>query len=141
MGDITNWNDLDSIRNSSDTTFTLTQDLDSNTAGYDSVASSSANGGSGWNPIDSFDGTLDGNEYTISDLVINRPDSNVAPILSSSGEITNLTLNNVDITGEETSGLVRKGSPKITNCSVTGDISGTRDIGGLIGGGSIWDHY
>jgi hypothetical protein len=133
MVDISNWNDLDSIRNSSETQFTLTQDLDSNTAGYSDVASGSANNGAGWNPIANFDGTFNGNGNTISDLVIDRPNENAGLILATSGTIKNTTFSNVDITVKRGGTIVRRGSPTLTNCSVTGNISGEQGLGGMVG--------
>jgi hypothetical protein len=134
MVDITDWNDLDGIRNGSET-YTLTQDLDSNTAGYSDVASSNANSNSGWQPMGFFGGTLDGNGHTISDLVIDRPDTGVGFIgfAGDASTIKNLTFSNVGITGQKTGTIVKSGAPTIENCSVDGKISGTSTVGGLIG--------
>ena len=79
-------------------------DLDSSTLGYDDYASNIANDDKGWSPIgnstNKFRGTFDGNNFTISDLFINRPnDNNIGLFGYSTGEISNTNLTNLDISG------------------------------------------
>ncbi|TKX47025.1 hypothetical protein EXE49_17270, partial [Halorubrum sp. ASP121] len=49
--EIANWHHLDNVRQNLDKEFVLTADLDSNTAGYDEVASDMANSNKGFDPI------------------------------------------------------------------------------------------
>ena len=72
--EIQTWYDLDSVRDNLDGNYILMNDLDSTTAGYIELASETANQGKGWEPIDYFTGTFDGNNYEIRDLYIDRTD-------------------------------------------------------------------
>jgi hypothetical protein len=49
--EIRTWRDLDNVRNNLAGHHTLMNDLDSTTPGYEEVASPTANGGKGWQPI------------------------------------------------------------------------------------------
>ncbi len=94
--EISNWTDLNDIRNDLTGDYVLVSDLNENTAGYETYASSNANGGSGWDPIgemnDGFGGTLDGQGYIINDLFLNRPSSNYQALFGfSSGDINNVS--------------------------------------------------
>ena len=88
-----------------------------------------------------FTGTYDGDKHSINGLTINRPDSdNVGffgyvdngddPIL-----ISDLSLEDADITGRNSVGGLAGtfGWRQIVNCSVSGNIEGTYNVGGLIG--------
>jgi hypothetical protein len=55
--EIRTWYDLDAIRDNLSGNYTLMNDLDSTTAGYDELASPTANGGKGWQPIGNFTGS------------------------------------------------------------------------------------
>ncbi|MFW6016285.1 MAG: hypothetical protein ACOCRK_07585, partial [bacterium] len=77
---IYNWNELASIGIDAEfglnDNYILMNDLDSSTTGYETHASSDANGGSGWDSVapnrrNTFGGSFDGQNYTISDIVIN----------------------------------------------------------------------
>jgi hypothetical protein len=99
--EIRTWYDLDAVRDNLAGNHTLMNDLDSTTAGYEELASPTANGGKGWQPIGylgtcqpigyfgtcssgsdpriadarwiGLTGTFDGQGYEIRDLCINRP--------------------------------------------------------------------
>lgn len=154
---ITDWSDLDSIRNNLATDFVLENDLDSNTAGYDTYASSNANSGNGWDPIGSssnpFTGSLDGQGYTIADLYIDRT-SELQVGLFEYGDgctIQNFTLDAADISAAENydasmasgSILARtleppNAKPTLTNIDITNlTMSGGYTIGGLFGDGDV----
>ncbi len=49
--EIRDWHDLDAIRDNLGGSYVLMNDLDSTTAGYKELASPTANGGKGWQPI------------------------------------------------------------------------------------------
>ena len=85
---IRTWYDLHGIRNNLDGSYILMNDLDSITPGYEELASRTANGGKGWQPIghggwgwtfygvreigELFKGILDGQGYETRDLYINN---------------------------------------------------------------------
>ncbi len=100
---ITNWTQLQNINNSNILTqnyyFNLLNNLSSSTSDYTNLASNTANGGLGWNPIgnntNSFTGTFDGLGFTISNLYINRPTQDYVGLFgfeSSTSSIRNLGL-------------------------------------------------
>ena len=78
--EIRDWYDLDTVRDNLDGHHFLMNDLDSTTPGYEELASPTANGGKGWEPIGilggiaSFNGIFDGQGHEIRDLFVNRPD-------------------------------------------------------------------
>ena len=122
--------DLDNIRNNLSGKYILMNDID---------LSSYSN----WDPIGSVDknfrGILDGNGYIVSNLTINREnEDNVGLLgLATMAEIKNLGLENVDVSGNShTGGLVGLHTGNITNCFVSGSISGQENVGGLAGTGS-----
>jgi len=70
---IYDWKDLHEIRDDLEGYYILGNDLDEDTEYYDEYASEEANEGKGWQPIGTFTGTFDGQNYTIRGLYINRP--------------------------------------------------------------------
>ncbi|SFH50549.1 The GLUG motif-containing protein [Halorubrum aquaticum] len=136
---IGDWNDLDEVRDNPGATYTLLNDLDSSTAGYDSVVDPA---GGGFTPITPFYGTFDGNGHVIRDLVVDTDGFGglfgQTGASGSPGEITDLGLENVDISGEGSVGaLVGSNSATITRVYVTGDVQGgdgtLPTTGGLVG--------
>ncbi|MDR0231546.1 MAG: Ig-like domain repeat protein [Dysgonamonadaceae bacterium] len=104
----------------------------------------------GWLPIGNsttpFEGNFNGNRHVISGLWINRPTSdnnglfgivsNAAKIESLGVEIRSLSGAEVGIIGQDyVGGLVgrNRNAATITNCYVTGNISGRLYVGGLAG--------
>ena len=89
------------------------------------------------NDGNSFDGTFDGGGFTINNLTIDLPASNNIGLFgNSSGIIKDLTLENVDITGNvNVAGLVGSNNGGIIeNVSVENvDITGNSYVGGFIG--------
>lgn len=131
---------LDNIRNylgetHGDKHFKQTSDIDLDIEPH--------NTGEGWEPIgydwnNCFRGTYDGgDEYEISGLYINRPDSDNQSLFGyiREAEINNATLVNVNITGQDKIGALvgTKSSSVIDNCSSSGEISGNNNVGGLVG--------
>ena len=99
-----------------------------------------------WTPIGktgaTFLGTFDGNGQTVSNLYINTPDDVCVGFFNdtdSATTIKNLTINNVNISGDNYAGaIVGYGYlGKISNCNVTGTIkiSGRWFVGGISGHG------
>ena len=153
--EIRTWYDLDAIRDNMDGTYLLMNDLDSTTAGYEELASPTANGGKGWkpigslsvdpvrfdivNPIDAFTGSLDGQGYEIRDLCINRPDEDGVGLFGCAGGgevVENLGVVNAEVTGRSyVGGLVGwQHYGTVSNSYSTGSVIGDEQIGGLVGG-------
>ena len=95
----------------------------------------------GWQPINA-QVNFDGNGHTISNMWINRPNTNnvglFGYITSENSSITNLHLINVEISGGNGVGGIIGGAASggpctIKNCSVQGTITGNDNVGGIIG--------
>jgi len=92
---------------------------------------------SNWTAVENFKGILDGNDFTISNLTINRRfDEDQGLIgLASGATIKNFELKNAYVKGNSGGCLVGEASNKTTleNCNVSGDISGALYVGGIAG--------
>lgn len=124
---------------------------------------SSFNSGKGWTPIgwnvtnadtssngQSFCGIFNGNNKTVNGLYINDPDNEsigLFGLVTDGGEVKNLNVVNVNITGlNRVGGVVGNigGNSKVINCSVSGTVKGTgicavwgnSEVGGVAG--SVW---
>lgn len=150
--EIHDWYDLDSIRHSLGINYLLMNDLDSSTAGYEELASPIANGGKGWQPIgmalEMFRGLFDGRGYEITDLFINRPDEERVGLFAQqglTGIIRSVGVVNATVIGSSLVGsLVGYNHGTVSNSYFTGNVSGTEQLGGLIGyneGGSVSNSY
>jgi len=149
--EIRDWYDLDAIRDDLSGPCALMNDLDSTTAGYEELASETANGGKGWEPIgtvaDQFVGSFDGQGYEISDLFINRPDEiNVGPFseIGQEGITKDIGLVNVTVIGNDyAGGLVGHNDGMVSDSYSTGSVTGNSSIGALVGhnGGIVNDSY
>ncbi|WP_020617886.1 immunoglobulin-like domain-containing protein [Paenibacillus daejeonensis] len=88
-------------------------------------------------PIWAFNGSLDGNGHTIKGLHISRTDYQNAALfetLNPSAKVSNLIFEDAVITGREVAGVLAGNSNgTITNVHATGSVSGTYNIGGLVG--------
>jgi len=123
------------VRDYLDKRFIQTADID--LSGYSA--------GEGWEPIPGFAGSFDGGGYTISNLTINRPSSNLVGLFgTSSGTINNVCLSNVSIIGgDDVGGLVGDNvGGVIRDSSVSGNVTGNTtwfgSVGGLVGTISSW---
>ncbi len=146
--EIRTWYDLDAVRNNLGGNYTLMNDLDSTTAGYTELASPTANGGKGWQPIgtqnNTFTGTFDGQEYEIRDLFSNRPDENYVGlfgIVNTGGGIEDIGVVNVTVTGNSSvGGLVGVNVGTVSNSYSSSNVNGgSAEVGGLVGlnGGTV----
>jgi hypothetical protein len=109
------------------------------------------NNGQGFNPIgdnyDSFIGSFDGQNHTISDLSINRLDDvGLFGRIGAGGEVKNVGVINVNITGNtNVGGLVGENyNGNISNSYSTGNVTGEQEVGGLVGennNGNISNSY
>jgi uncharacterized repeat protein (TIGR02543 family) len=153
---IRDWYELDAIRNNLSGSYLLMNELDSSTPGYEEVASPTANGGRGWQPIgtgywdgqqvvgESFEGTFDGQGYKIKDLYINRPDEDSVGLFDSvnvGGVIKDIGVMNAVVIGNQSvGGLVGLNGGTVSNSyfigNVTGTVTGEQQwsfVGGLVG--------
>jgi hypothetical protein len=144
---VRDWYDLDAVRNNLSGHYVLMNDLDSATSGYTELASPTANGGKGWEPIGNwnweqeveelFEGTFNGQGYQIRGLYINRTDESVVGLFSivgMGGVIKNIGVVNVSVAGNHTvGGLVGCNTGNMTNCYATGIVTGNFSVGGLAG--------
>ena len=100
-----------------------------------------------WTPINSLNGTFDGNGFTISNLNINASGFDRRGLferIGSTGIVKDLTLKGVNIIGNQFIGGIvgYNDGGKIINCSVSGSVTGTQNVGGIAGqndGGTIID--
>ena len=108
--------------------------------------------GKDWTPIgtdfhNSYTGTFDGGGHTITGLTFTTNDENAGLFgyLNRAGTVKNVVMEGVQITsnqiyGGSIGGVVGYGWGTIENCSVSGSVSGTVYVGGVVGvqiGGSI----
>lgn len=126
------FNGLNMLRTHTTSYFKLGANIDAS-----QTSQPSYNSGKGWISIPNFSGHLDGNGYKISNLYIN--DSARARVglfdYILRGSVTNLGLENVNITGiNNVGGIVGCGDQvTIEKVYVTGSIKGGNDVGGLAG--------
>jgi len=158
--EIRDWHDLDAVRNNLRGHHILMKDLDSTTAGYEELASPTANGGKGWQPIgfncfSPFTGSFDGQGYEIRDLFINRPDECIVGLFGFVGEgghIEGVGVVNANVTGNldevwhgcDTAGsLVGVNFGTVDNSHSTGSVTCEWDVGGLVGenNGTVSNSY
>ena len=108
--------------------------------------------GKGWTPIgtdydNSYTGTFDGGGHTITGLTVTTNDEYAGLFgwLNRAGTVKNVVMEGVQITsnqiyGGSIGGVVGYSWGTIENCSVSGSVSGTVYVGGVVGaqiGGSI----
>jgi hypothetical protein len=105
--EIWDWYDLDAVRNNLGGSYILMKDLDSTTAGYEELASPTANSGKGWQPIGfgdvAFTGTFDGQGHEIRDLFISRPYESFVglfAVVDEGGIVRNIGVVDADVTGK-----------------------------------------
>ena len=90
-----------------------------------------------------FTGVFDGSGYIIHNADVNMPSSNFVGLfgyVGSSGQIRNLGVEVVTITGENcVGGLVGANEGSLTGCYASGSVNGTED-GDNVGGLAGWNH-
>lgn len=141
--EIRDWHDLDAVRDRMRGSYILMNDLDSATTGYEELASRTANGGKGWQPIgstavnDAFVGSFEGQGYEIRDLCSSRPDESDVGLfgaIEAGGTIENIGVANGNVTGHgNVGGIVGHSRGTVKNSYAYGDVAGDMDVGGLVG--------
>lgn len=130
-----------------DAHFVVTADIDaSETSGW--------NDGDGFEPVGDadapFTGSFDGDGHVITGLTIDRPsqdDVGLFGVIGDDGQVDNLGLEDVDVTGNlNTGGLAGRSSGGILQGVFTsGQVSGEEEVGGVIGlmenGAQLSDAY
>ena len=148
--EISDWNDLDNVRNDQNGDYVLVNDLDSDTNGYAGI-------GDDWNPIgdqaflgDGYDGVFDGGGFQIRDLIVDDTDRNVGlfSILDGGGEIENLFVVGDIATSSDSFNagvLCSSNNGSIENCGAGGSVTASSldIVGGLVGRneGTITNSY
>ena len=100
--------------------------------------------GKGWTPIgtsfdNSYKGTFDGGGHTITGLAVTTNDQFVGLFgyLNRAGTVKNVVMEGILITSNHmfgcTGGVVGYSWGTIENCSVSGSVSGTDCVGGVVG--------
>ena len=103
--------------------------------------------GKDWTPIgtdydNSYKGTFDGGGHTIKGLTVTTNDQFVGLFgyLDRAGTVKNVVMEDIQITSNHvlmsgnTGGVVGSSWGTIENCSVSGSVSGTNCVGGVVGG-------
>ncbi len=130
---ISNASELQAVEDDLDANYELVSDIDaSQTAQWNSR--------SGFDPVGTFRGSINGNGYIISQLTIKRSDKNpveestVGLFKSNKGTLADISLTNITVIGEAAvGGLVGENNGgTIRNARVFGDVTSTRGaVGGL----------
>lgn len=138
---ITDVDELQAIGDEPDAHYVLGNDIDaSETRAW--------NGYAGFDPIASdgeFTGSLDGQNYEIRSLVVDRPDEDrVGLFANANGTIENVNLEETTVVGnQDVGGLVGAAheAAVIRRISVTGEVTGDHEVGGLAGrsAGTVMD--
>ena len=103
--------------------------------------------GKDWTPIgtdydNAYTGTFDGRGHTIKGLTVTTNDQFVGLFgyLDRAGTVKNVVMEDIQITSNHvlmsgnTGGVVGSSWGTIENCSVSGSVSGTNCVGGVVGG-------
>jgi len=135
---IANVDHLQAIRNAPNTAhYKLINNIDAS-------ATSTWNNGQGFNPIAWFGGKIDGDGFTVSNLVLNRPGLYQAALIThigSYGVVEKINFSNTSITGgNQTAVVAGTLAGNINNVTITGNVTGQSHVGGIAGqvdGGGI----
>jgi len=94
------------------------------------------NGGAGFDPLDNFEGSLEGGGHTISGLFLNRPTETYVALFAivNGGTISNVRIVDADVTGETAcAGLVAQSAKGVVDgCSASGSVICENTTGGLV---------
>src|SRR5204863_8358905 len=128
---------LQNMKNNLAGTYALGRDIDAG-------ATSSWNGGAGFAPIGNapastqFTGTFDGQNQKISNLYINRPDTDYVGLfgfVGSGGVVRNVGVAGTNVSGHDYSGglVGYNNGGSITQAYSSGTVNGNTEVGGLVG--------
>ena len=152
--EISDWNDLDNVRNDLSGDYVLVNDLDSETDGYAGIGDDFEPIGyiDGESNTSEFGGSFDGGGFQISDLVVEYDDESDIALFASTDD--GALIENLSVAGSVTvtngglfhGGLVGYGdSGTVQNCVSHVDVTSDGDfVGGLVGDnirGTVTDSY
>lgn len=136
---VSTWEELVNMRDDVTVNYVLRASLDSGSPGY-------AGRGDTWTPIGTdatpFQGTFDGNNFTISDLIVDRTGDDYNGLFGVvSGQagvsVRDLTIENATITGGDFTGVLAGSFFNATaeNVQITGssEVTGVKNTGGVVG--------
>ena len=140
-------NDLNNVRNNLSGVYLLNNDIDLT---YDTQDSNGLfyNNGKGWNPIDNFSGSFDGQNHVITGLYVNRVEKEnnsyrdvglFGSISNNSNYIRNIIFKDANITAYYNAGVLTgtlnlDGAIELHDIAVmNGQVIGQGEIGGIIG--------
>ncbi|MFW6142064.1 MAG: GLUG motif-containing protein, partial [Candidatus Saliniplasma sp.] len=134
---ITNWYELDAVRNFLGNSFAVDNDLNETNDGYDELVDTT----DGFLPIgnssDPFGGNFDGRNFTVLDLFIDRNETDYVGLfgnINESATLRNLGLKNANVTGRMCVGtLAGQNYGMIKRSHALGNVSGYTRVGGLVG--------
>lgn len=128
--EISTIDDLQEVINHTDAHFIQTNDIDAG-------ETEQWNEGKGFEPINNFTGSYNGNGYKINDLTIDRPEGSRASMFQSvlqSGVLKNIHTRNVQIRSSSgAAGITGINYGVITHSSATGTAKADRKAGGIAG--------
>jgi PGF-pre-PGF domain-containing protein len=137
---ITNASELQAMEDDLGAHYELGADIDaSNTSQW--------NDGSGFDPIgnsslnsEGFSGSLDGNDKTVTGLVINRPDEDDVGLIGAAdtpATISGISSKHTIVNGSKNvGGLVGENAASVQDATATGSVNGSKFVGLLIGDNS-----
>ena len=116
-------------------------DFDTNASGDADMGDTYWNAGAGWEPIgeadDPFTADFEGDGHTIANLFINRETEDGVGLFGASNRsaMRGIGLTGVDVTGDDRVGGLLGDSVygSVVDSSATGRVSGTDEVGGLVG--------
>ncbi len=127
--------DLQKMASDLDAHYALKKDINA-------VVTKTWNAGAGFVPVGSypnhFNGTLDGRNFTISSLYINRPSTSLVGLFGYVREpfiVKNLRLVDIEIIGTQSVGGIvgHIVYGDVVNCHTSGKVVGTENVGGITG--------
>lgn len=122
---------LHNIRVDLSASYKLINDINLDVAPY--------NTGSGWEPIGNstsqFSGTLDGDNFTISNLYINRATKDTVGFFSNlNSTVKNVRFKDANVTGRDLTGIIAGSfNGYLDKSSVSGSVTGRNKVGSLFG--------
>ncbi len=134
---VTNVSELRTVADDLDANYTLGADVDASSL-------STAGIGSGFEPIGSFEGTLDGANHAITGLRVEGSDevpTGLFGTIDESGVVRDLSVvdltaegvNGTEASDEPTGGVVAENDGLVANVTVDADVSGDGVVGGVAG--------
>ncbi|WP_281194588.1 GLUG motif-containing protein [Halorubrum sp. F4] len=128
---ITNASELQAMEDDLAANYALGNDIDAN-------GTAEWKDGDGFDPIGNasrpFTGVFNGQGYDITAVAIDRRSEDVIGLFgASNGNITNVTLTDVTVTGDRgVGGLVGRNVGSVSGSSATGGVTGEQGVGGLV---------